>query len=177
MVMTSEVGAQIMCFRFRFACEGSRSRFRGGRFPRSCRQGRSGSWSCPWRSGRCLRQVFYVLPTFGPGNYSPSSPPPLPSSFPIPGRKNTKPTLLPSRWPRYDLADALPLAMRPLIAADRLTGVTAVITHPLLSAGRPWAYEWMGWPDGLCGQLAVATPRRRRVKGLGVCDPPWLDEG
>lgn len=91
----------------------------------------------------------------------------FPLVFLSPVGKNTKPTLLPSRWPRYDLADALPLAMRPLIAADRLTGVTAVVTHPLLRAGWPWAYEGMGWPDGLCGQLAGCHTKKKKGEGVG----------
>lgn len=120
----------------------------------------------PETQNRADFQVFCVLPTFGPRQYSPFRlPPPPPSFLPVPGRENTKSILLPFRWPRYGLADTLPVAMRPLTAADRLTGITAVTAHPLFSAGWTWANEWTRWPDGPLGATRWVRPPGKGRKG------------
>lgn len=161
----------------------SKADIRGVRFPRSRRQGRSGLWSCPWRSCRRLRPRVGQVSKFSiscqrlacaSNLFSLFSPPRPPSCLPVPGRKYTKPMLLLSRWPRYGLADALPMAMRPLIAADRLTGLTAVMTHPLLSVGPGCMSGWGGLVASRGNSLGMTTSLKSNALGFG--DSPWLDE-
>lgn len=121
-------------------------------------------WQVPETQSWAGFQVFYVLPTFGLDQYSLFPIPHPPSCLPLPGRKYPRFILLRSRWLRYGLADALPMAMRHLMAADRLTGLTAVMTHPFLSAGPGCMSGWGGLTSPGVNLLVTAT----KEKGEGV---------
>lgn len=71
---------------------------------------------------------------------------PSPCFLPAPKSKHTTFIWTSSRWPGYGLADAHHVAMGPLFAADRLSDLTALIMHSLISAGRG-CNKWVGRPD------------------------------